>query len=78
MKSSYFKKTRKKGIFLAPRIASELSRWVLSISLRWIRGYCSVSFCFMRSRSSLRSLTKNKNLRHDSRKLIASKFIEPT
>ena len=77
MKSSYFKKTRKKGIFLAPRIASELLRWVLSISLRWIRGYCSVSFCFMRSRSSLRSLTKN-NLRHDSRKLIASKFIEPT
>lgn len=76
MKNSYFKKHEKRN-FLSPRIASELSRWGLSISLRWIRGYRSVSFCFMRSRSSLRSLTKN-NLRHDSRKLIASLFIEPT
>ena len=33
---------------------------------------------FIRSRSPLRALTKNKSLRHDSRKLIASYFIEPT
>ena len=33
---------------------------------------------FIRPRSPLRSLTENKSLRHDSRKFIASKFIEPT
>ena len=33
---------------------------------------------FIRPRSPLRSLTENKSLRYDSRKFIASKFIEPT
>ena len=33
---------------------------------------------FIQSRSPLRSLVKNKKLRYDSRKYIASSFIEPT